>query len=80
MPHRHKVKVTILGKPSSGWWMVMAEDEQGYAPAAHLEPMEEGSPYDHLATADDASGREERGSKYWGLEGGVRTGQRGERG
>ena len=57
MPHRHKVKVTILdNEPSTGWWMVMADDEQGYAPAAHLEPLE-GSPYDHLALEDAGSSR-----------------------
>ena len=36
-----KVPVTISNSyVSLGWWMVMSEDEQGYAPAAYLEPME----------------------------------------
>ena len=38
-----KVKVTI--SPNAvpvGWWMVMVEDEQGYAPASYLEPVEGG--------------------------------------
>jgi hypothetical protein len=42
---RHaKVRVTISDTTVSlGWWMVMSEDEQGYAPASYLEPVEEGS-------------------------------------
>lgn len=37
-----KVQITISDScVSLGWWMVMSEDEQGYAPAAYLEPMEE---------------------------------------
>ena len=36
-----KVPVTISDSyVSLGWWMVMSEDEQGYAPAVYLEPME----------------------------------------
>ena len=74
MPRRHKVRITIRDKPpasSPGWWMVMAEDEQGYAPAAHLEPLE-GSHYDHL-TAEDASVDSSPGR--WGRGGGdVRPG------
>ncbi len=26
-----------------GWWMVMSDDEQGYAPAAFLESLNDGS-------------------------------------
>ena len=38
-----KVKITISDSTVSlGWWMVMADDEQGYAPAAYLEPVEGG--------------------------------------
>ena len=38
-----KVPVTISHSyVSLGWWMVMSEDEQGYAPAAYLEPVEGG--------------------------------------
>ena len=37
-----KVPVTISDSyVSLGWWMVMSEDEQGYAPAVYLEPVEE---------------------------------------
>lgn len=37
---RHKVRVTISDNCFSlGWWMVMSEDEQGYAPASYLEPL-----------------------------------------
>ena len=36
-----KVPVTISHSAVSlGWWMVMSDDEQGYAPAAYLEPVE----------------------------------------
>lgn len=36
-----KVPVTISHScVSLGWWMVMSDDEQGYAPAAYLEPVE----------------------------------------
>ncbi len=39
-----KVRVTISdASVSLGWWMVMSEDEQGYAPASYLEPVEESS-------------------------------------
>lgn len=38
-----KVPVTISHSfVSLGWWMVMSDDEQGYAPAAYLEPVEGG--------------------------------------
>ena len=38
----NKVRVTISDTyVSLGWWMVMSEDEQGYAPASYLEPVEE---------------------------------------
>lgn len=42
---RHpKVRVTISDTAVSlGWWMVMSDDEQGYAPASYLEPLEESS-------------------------------------
>ena len=41
-PSRGKVEVTISDSAVSlGWWMVMAEDEQGYAPAAYLESLED---------------------------------------
>lgn len=45
---RHaKVRVTISDTSVSlGWWMVMSEDEQGYAPASYLEPVEETSDQD----------------------------------
>ncbi len=47
-PSRGKVKVTISDSAVSlGWWMVMAEDEQGYAPAAYLESVEESSEVQH---------------------------------
>ena len=37
-----KVPVTISDSyVSLGWWMVMSDDEQGYAPAVYLEPVEE---------------------------------------
>lgn len=37
-----KVRVTISDTAVSlGWWMVMSDDEQGYAPASYLEPIEE---------------------------------------
>lgn len=37
-----KVRVTISDTAISlGWWMVMSEDEQGYAPASYLEPVGE---------------------------------------
>ena len=36
-----KVRVTISDNAFTlGWWMVMSEDEQGYAPASYLEPVE----------------------------------------
>ena len=39
-----KVPVTISDSyVSLGWWMVMSDDEQGYAPAVYLEPVEENS-------------------------------------
>ena len=39
---RSKVPVTISDSfVSLGWWMVMTEDEQGYAPAAYLDTLEE---------------------------------------
>ena len=39
-----KVPVTISDSyVSLGWWMVMSDDEQGYAPAVYLESMEENS-------------------------------------
>ncbi len=39
-----KVRVTISDTTFSlGWWMVMSEDEQGYAPASYLDPVEENS-------------------------------------
>lgn len=39
---RPKVRVTISDTCFSlGWWMVMSDDEQGYAPASYLEPVEE---------------------------------------
>lgn len=44
---RAKVRVTISDTAISlGWWMVMSDDEQGYAPASFLEPMEESSDQD----------------------------------
>lgn len=40
---RSKVRVTLSDTSISlGWWMVMSEDEQGYAPASYLEPVEDG--------------------------------------
>ena len=39
---KSKVRVTISDTAISlGWWMVMSEDEQGYAPASYLEPLDE---------------------------------------
>ncbi len=36
-----KVQLTLAESyVSLGWWMVMSDDEQGYAPAAFLEPMD----------------------------------------
>jgi hypothetical protein len=32
--------VHVIEKHDTGWWMVMSDDEQGYAPAAYLEPVE----------------------------------------
>lgn len=38
---RVKVPLTLADSyVSVGWWMVMTEDEQGYAPAAYLEPLD----------------------------------------
>lgn len=38
---RVKVPLTLADSyVSLGWWMVMSEDEQGYAPAAYLEPLD----------------------------------------
>lgn len=38
---KSKVRVTISENAFTlGWWMVMSEDEQGYAPASYLEPVE----------------------------------------
>lgn len=38
---RVKVRLTLADSyVSLGWWMVMSEDEQGYAPAAFLEPLD----------------------------------------
>ena len=35
--------VTMLCSNILGWWMVLAGDEQGYAPASLLEPIDESS-------------------------------------
>ena len=45
-----KVRVTLSDHEFSlGWWMVMSDDEQGYAPASYLEPVEGNSSKDeHL--------------------------------
>ena len=38
---RVKVPLTLSDSHVSlGWWMVMSEDEQGYAPAAYLESLD----------------------------------------
>lgn len=50
-----KVPITISSSyVSLGWWMVMSEDEQGYAPAAYLEPVEGGGK--HVEQVVDGSG------------------------
>ena len=36
-----------------GWWMILREDEQGYAPAAHLEAVDK--TYDTLETVECSS-------------------------
>ena len=36
----------IDNTPLLGWWMVLAGDEQGYAPASLLEPLDDNSPTD----------------------------------
>ncbi len=48
--HKSKVQITLSHNALSlGWWMVMSEDEQGYAPASYLEPAEGNSSKDeHL--------------------------------
>lgn len=39
-----KVRVTLTANTFTlGWWMVMSEDEQGYAPASYLEPLNKNS-------------------------------------
>lgn len=51
---RAKVPVTISESfVSLGWWMVMTEDEQGYAPAAYLEALEETTLDRHPENADN---------------------------
>jgi len=38
---KRKVRVTLSDNELClGWWMVMSDDEQGYAPASYLEPVE----------------------------------------
>ncbi len=42
---RVKVPLTLADSyVCLGWWMVMSDDEQGYAPAAFLEPLDDESP------------------------------------
>ena len=51
-----KVQITISDSyVSLGWWMVMSEDEQGYAPAAYLEPVE-GKNQDQLVDSTSSEG------------------------
>lgn len=53
-----KVKVTLSDSfVSIGWWMVMSEDEQGYAPAAFLEPLENGNREDVHPEGETSEGR-----------------------
>ncbi len=58
-----KVRVTICDTSISlGWWMVMSEDEQGYAPASYLEPVEDAAsnrdihPEDQTNQGEDKKG------------------------
>lgn len=38
---RVKVRLTLADSyVCLGWWMIMSDDEQGYAPAAFLEPLD----------------------------------------
>ena len=57
-----KVRVTISDTCISlGWWMVMSEDEQGYAPASYLEPVE-GSSSEQDVHPEDMTNQGGRGS------------------
>ena len=54
-----KVQITISSTfVSLGWWMVMSEDEQGYAPAAYLEPVEGRTSHDHMVETENSSSSE----------------------
>jgi len=54
MRHIGKVPLTLSDNyVSLGWWMVMSDNEQGYAPAAYLEPMDNSVADNDVQTSTD---------------------------
>lgn len=61
--HSFSPPLSSLPPPLPGWWMVMVEDEQGYAPASYLETVNGGG--NDTSHQDDDEGKGEGDRCVW---------------